>query len=265
MELIVQGHQTFVYTGGKPFDASLPRAVFVHGGENDHSVWALQSRYFAHHGFAVLAVDLPGHGRSAGPALTSIEASGDWLCALLDATGTTGTTLIGHSMGSLIVLEAAAGRPEQVARLALLGTAFPMRVADELLDATRNDEPRAHAMINLWCHAGFAHYPSSPGPGAWVPGGNLRLLRRQLPGTLFADFDACKRYDHGTTSAAKIVCPTLFVIAARDVMTPSRSARTFAKAFANASIVEIAGCGHNLMGEKPDEVLDALWAFCRKV
>ena len=58
----------YAYTGGKPFDAARPCVVFLHGAQHDHSVWILQSRYLAHHGYSVLALDLPGHGRSRGEA-----------------------------------------------------------------------------------------------------------------------------------------------------------------------------------------------------
>ena len=85
MELTVQGRRAYIYTGGKPFDASLPCVVFIHGALHDHSVWTLLARWFAHHGFGVLAVDLPGHMRSAGPALPNIEAMADWTLAVLDA------------------------------------------------------------------------------------------------------------------------------------------------------------------------------------
>ena len=101
----VNGKPAYAYTGGKAFDVTLPTAVFIHGAEHDHSVWALQTRYFAHHGFGVLAVDLPGHHRSAGPALTSIGAMADWLVALLDAVGVSRAFVAGHSMGSLIALD----------------------------------------------------------------------------------------------------------------------------------------------------------------
>ena len=66
MYVQVNGAQTYCYTGGKPFDAAKPTVVFIHGVLNDHSVWALQSRYMANHGWNVLAVDLPGHSKSAG-------------------------------------------------------------------------------------------------------------------------------------------------------------------------------------------------------
>ncbi|MGA7813275.1 alpha/beta fold hydrolase, partial [Caballeronia sp.] len=79
MMLDVNGAQAYAYTGGNAFDPSRPAAVFIHGAQHDHSVWALQSRYFAYHGLSVLAVDLPGHSRSAGPALRSIGALADWI------------------------------------------------------------------------------------------------------------------------------------------------------------------------------------------
>jgi pimeloyl-ACP methyl ester carboxylesterase len=202
MELAVGGKRAYAYTGGKPFDAKLPAVVFVHGGEQDHSVWALQSRYLAHHGYAVLAVDLPGHGRSDGPPLTRIEDMADWLVALLDAAGVSEAALVGHSMGSLAALDCAGRHPERVRAIALLGSTFPMRVAPELLDATKNDEPRAHGMINVWSHAAYAHYPSSPGPGSWVIGANLRLMQRAKRGVLHADFAACNDYTQGLALAA---------------------------------------------------------------
>src|SRR5471030_1604298 len=121
MLLNVEGLDAYSYTGGKPFDAALPTLVFIHGAQNDHSVWSLQSRYFAYHGCNVLAVDLPGHGRSQGPALASVEAAAEWLIAFLDAVGVQQAALIGHSMGSLIALDTVRQHPSRVTRLALLG------------------------------------------------------------------------------------------------------------------------------------------------
>ncbi len=175
MEQIVNGHRAYTYTGGKSFDAALPTAVFIHGAQNDHSVWALQTRYFAHHGFSVLAVDLPGHGRSEGEPMESVEALSDWLRALLDAAGVRKTILIGHSMGSLIALETAARAPEKVNGVALVGTAYPMKVSSALLEAARDHEQRAIDMVNIWSHSGIAQKPSAPGPGFYVQGGSRRL------------------------------------------------------------------------------------------
>jgi pimeloyl-ACP methyl ester carboxylesterase len=261
MELTVDGRLAYAYTGGRPFDPALPAVVLVHGGDQDHSVWGLQSRYLAHHGHGVLAVDLPGHGRSEGAPLGRIEDMADWIVALLDRAGSAKAALLGHSMGSLAVLECAARFPGRVERIAMLGTAFPMRVSPELLEATRSDEGSAREMINIWSHAAYAHYPGNPGPGFWVIGGNRRLMERARPGVLHADFAACNDYRSGLERAAQVRCPALLILGPRDQMTPERNAAGLARAIPGAKVVRIAGSGHNLMGEKPDEVLDALREF----
>jgi pimeloyl-ACP methyl ester carboxylesterase len=263
MELTVHGRRVYAYTGGKAFDAALPCVVFVHGAEHDHSVWVLQSRYLAHHGHGVLAIDLPAHGRSDGPPLASVEAIADWLPALLDAAGVQRAALVGHSMGSLVALDCAARHASRVASVSLIGSAFPMRVSEELLAATRDDEPRAQDMVNVWSHSTYAHYPSNPGPGFWVIGENLRLMQRQKPGVMHVDFKACNDYAAGADRAAEVRCPALFILGRRDAMTPMRSGRELAKAVKGARVVEVNGSGHALMAEKPDDVLDALVAFLK--
>jgi pimeloyl-ACP methyl ester carboxylesterase len=253
----------YAYTGGRAFDPRLPAVVFLHGGELDHSVWILQSRYLAHHGYAVLAADLPGHGRSGGAALARVEDLADWTVALLDAAKVKDAALVGHSMGSLVALDCAARHPQRVRRIALVGTAFPMRVSAELLEATREREPEAHLMINHWSHSSLAHYPSNPGPGFWVAGGNLRLMQRQKPGVLHTDFAACDGYRDGLERAAQVKCPALFLLGRLDAMTPARAGRDLAHAVPGATVKMLDDGGHNLMGEKPDEILDALVEFLR--
>ena len=261
MELSINGGKAYAYTGGRSFDPALPAVVFIHGAEHDHCVWALQSRYLAHHGHGVLAVDLPGHGRSDGPPLSSVEALADWVVALLDAANVKQAALVGHSMGSLIAVECAARYPERISKIALIGTAFPMRVSDELLEATRSNEPLAQDMVNIWSHAAYAHYPSNPGPGFWVMGENLRLMQRQKPGVMHVDFAACNSYANGTAAAAQVRCPALLVLGKRDIMTPPRATKELTGALKDKRVIEVAGSGHALMAEKPDEVLDALIGF----
>jgi pimeloyl-ACP methyl ester carboxylesterase len=203
MELQVNGQKAYAYTGGKPFDAALPTVVFIHGAQNDHSVWLLQSRWFAHHGFGVLAVDLPGHGRSEGGPLPTIQDLADWIELLLERCGAgaagKNVTLVGHSMGSLTALECASRHPARIARIALIGTAVPMPVSDTLLDAAKNDEPRAIAMINSWSHSPRATFGGYAVPGIWHFGAARRLAERQAPGVLHNDLSACNglRARHG--------------------------------------------------------------------
>ena len=268
MLLDIHGNEAYCYTGGKAFNPELPTALFIHGAQNDHSVWILQTRYFAHHGFGVLAVDLPGHGRSKGPALTSVEAMADWIVALLDAAGVRQATLIGHSMGSLIALETQARAPARVAKIALVGTAYPMKVSDMLLDAAKNDEQSAIDMVNIWSHTSIAHKPSCPGPGFYVMNGGQRLMQRisklNPEKVFYIDFSACNAYANGEAAAKSVTCPALFLLGKRDMMTPPKATATLTKAIPNAKVVLIENCGHALMAEQPDAVLDALFAFARK-
>lgn len=264
----VAGKAVYAYTGGRPFDPGRPVAVFVHGAQHDHSVWALQSRYFAHHGFSVLAVDLPGHMRSAGPALTSIGALADWLDALLVALKVDKAFVAGHSMGSLVALEFAARHPERASAIALLATAVPMAVSPALLEAAREREPEAIALVNAWSHSTLAAKPSSPGPGFWLRGMNRRLMERvsaRGEAQLFhTDFAACNAYEDGLASAAKVRCPVRLLVGQRDMMTPPRAAGALAATLAQAGVTVDTvklDAGHALMTEQPDATLDALYGF----
>ena len=264
MIVTVDGHAAYCYTGGRAFNGALPTIAFIHGAQNDHSVWGLQSRYMAHHGHNVLAVDLPGHGRSGGPALASVEAMATWLLAVLDAAGAGAALLVGHSMGSLIALDAARQAPTRVRALAMLGTTYPMVVSPALLDTARDDEPRAIDMVAIWSHSTLAPRPSSPGPGFSTMGGARRLMQRMSarnPAQLFhTDFSACNAYANGDAAAASLTCPVLFIFGTLDMMTPARSTKRLTAAIAHGKIVHVEA-GHSLMQEQPDTVLDALVAF----
>ncbi len=261
MKVDVDGKVAYAYTGGKAFDATLPVVVFVHGAQHDHSVWILQSRYLAHHGYGVLAPDLPGHGKSGGPPLASVEAIAAWVMAVLDAAGVAQAALIGHSMGSLIALECAGAHPQRVAKLAMIGAANPMRVSDELLNATRDDETLAQQMVNIWSHSTYAAKPSNPGPGFSTFGGNLRLMQRIKPGVMHTDFTACNAYAGGEARATQVKCPTLLLLGEADMMAHPRGARGLQAGIPGQRTVLVKSSGHALMAEQPDAVLDALKNF----
>jgi pimeloyl-ACP methyl ester carboxylesterase len=263
----------FAYTGGKAFDATLPCVVFVHGAQHDHSVWILQSRSLAHHGFAVLAFDLPGHGRSRGPLPASVEGHAERLAGALGSLATPSFVLVGHSMGALIALEVARRLPARVAGVALLGAAFPMKVSEALLAATRNEPAVAMQMINVWSHsasiAPFAARPSNPGPGFNVVWQNLRLMERiaRLNGAdvLPTDFAACNAYANGIEAAQALRCPAMFILGAADQMTPPKAAQALIDACPNKSALVLPATGHALMAENPEAVRQALHELAQRV
>lgn len=258
MHIVVDGMQAFAGTGGRDFDAGLPLVVFLHGAGADHTVWALLARWFAHRGRAVLAPDLPGHGRSGGEPLHSIGAMADWTAALIEAAGARNATLIGHSMGSLVALETAGRHPGKVAALGLIGTAAAMPVARDLLAAAEAEDHAAVEMVAIWGHGFRAGIGGSLAPGLWMLAGGMRLLERGRPGLLFNDLSACNDYRGGPAAAARVTAPAVLVLGERDVMTRARAGRELAAALPNARFVTLAGAGHMLMSERPDEVLAAV-------
>ena len=250
MLIKLHGDDVYCDSPGRQFDNALPTAVFIHGAQQDHSVWPLQNSCFMQDALALLSVDLPGHGRSKGTALTSIEDQARWLLALLDVLDVQQAILIGHSMGALIALEAAFAAPQRIMKLALLGAAFPMRVSDILLETAKQDEEKAGAMIYSWSH-------SSPA---------LRTIndadrKSKSPGVLHADLYACHRYANGLVAAASLHCPVLFILASQDKMTPLKATNALTDAVPHGKILFLENCGHAMMEEQPKAVLQALCSF----
>lgn len=261
MDIIVDGHKVYAATGGKPFDAAKPTIVFVHGAGLDHTNWQLPARWFAWHGFNVLAPDLPGHGRSQGPLLETVPALAQWVLRLLDAAGVEKAALVGHSMGGAVVLEAAAAAPQRVTKLGLLGTGSVTPVNDALINSARDNPAAAYALMTGWSLAASSKLGGNPVPGMWMSGGCLALLGRNAPGTLHNDFLACAAWSTGAEAVAKITCPTLVMVGANDVMTPPKIGQKLAQAIPGSRYVALPACGHMLFSESPDAMLDGLKAF----
>lgn len=261
MKLAVQGRSAYAYTGGKPFDRELPCVVFVHGAMNDHGIYDLLARWCANHGFAVLAPDLPGHMRSEGPALTSVEAMADWVLALLDAAGVRQAALAGFSLGSLVVLEAAARAPARATRLVMLGTAVPLPVPDLLLDLALRDTFAAIDRVVQYSHSTLAAKPSYPGPGFWLRGAARASMRMVLahggdPMLFHTDFSACNNYTRGLEAAAHVRCPAHLIVGEHDQMALPKGALAVAGTL-QATVHRVA-TGHWVMREDPDATLAAL-------
>ena len=261
MHLTVDNKKTYAYSANRAFDATRPTVVFIHGAANDHSVWALQSRYYAYHGWNAFAVDLPGHGKSAGPACKSVSDLAAWTIRFLDAAGAGDAALVGHSMGSLVALETAARHPQRVRKLAMIGTSVPIQVSEPLLDASKANDHVAYEMINVYAHSPTAQIGGNRIPGMWMMGSAMRLMERSGNGVLHADFSACNDYTSGLDAAQNVKCPVLLVLGKRDQMTPMKVAKDLASKLSDVKMVALDGTGHAVMAERPDDVLDSLIAF----
>ncbi len=207
----------------------------------------------------MLAPDLPGHGRSDGSPLGSIEEMSEWTAALLDAAGIQEATMVGHSMGSLIALETALRYPEMISRLVLMGSSVPMPVSPALLDAAWHDEAKAMAMVNTFSFA--AQIQAGDERLIKMREINLRIMERQKAGVFGCDLNACNAYARPITDLSAIDERTLVLVGDQDRMTPPRASRAIAAAIPSSTLVVLKDAGHALMAEQPDAVLDHLRDF----
>jgi len=266
----------YAYTGGRTPQPGLPWLVAVHGALNDHCVWTYPARWFAHHGWNVLALDLPGHGRSPGPVLPDIEACAAWLRQLLADQGIAAASVVGHSMGSLIGLEAAAqaagdGAGPRIDHLVMVGTAVPMPVSDALLATAAREPLKAIDMVVAFAHARLAGEPGNPGPGTWHNTASRQLSRRILEraagvagcehNLFHHDFSLCNRYARGLEAADAVAAAghtrSHLVLARRDRMTlPKAAVEVGRRLGADTQLLDAPG--HDLMQEDPEGLLAAL-------
>jgi pimeloyl-ACP methyl ester carboxylesterase len=258
MKLCVDGRAVFATTGGTHFDPAQPAVIFLHGAGFDRTAWRLQTRWFAHHGRSVLAVDFPGHGRSEGPALTSIAAMADWTAALIAETGVTQAALVGHSMGALVALDCAARHGDKVRALGLCGVATEMPVHPEMIDSAKANTVKVQELMTFWGLGSALHKGGMVSPGLWLRRESLAVLAGNAPDVIHTDLAACNSYKDAPARAAAVTCPTVLVLGDGDLMTPSAKAKPLAAAIAGSKSVVIPNSGHFMMIERPDEALNAL-------
>lgn len=265
MQLAVDGKRVHAATGGRVFDPVKPAMVFLHGAGMEHSGWMQPARWFAYHGWSVLAPDLPGHGRSDGPPLTAVAAMAAWIERLLTAAGVERAALVGHSMGGAIALEAAPRLGAQVTHLGLIGTAAAIPVGAALMTAAREQPGQAYDLMTTWAHSPAARIGANPTPGLWMTGATRAVFGRSAPDVLAIDLAACAAWAGGPAAAGAVTCPSVVIAAEHDVMTPAKQGVALAALIPGARSVIIPKCGHMIMAEAPGACLDALIAAFGKV
>lgn len=260
MKLEVHGHAVFATTGGAAFDPARPAVIFLHGAGFDRTVWRLQTRWFAHHGRSVLAVDFPAHGRSEGAPIPGIGGMAEWTAALVEAAGLKSAALVGHSMGALVALETAARFPDKVRALGLCGVAAAMPVHPEMLESAKADGLKVQELMTFWGIGTALHKGGMATPGLWLRRESLAVLARNRAGVIYNDLAACDACKDAPARARQVKCPTVLVLGDGDLMTPPAKARPLVEAIVGARSVVLPECGHFVMVERPDQTLDALKA-----
>lgn len=268
MIVTLKNESVFVSTGGVDWQEGQPTMVLVHGAGLNRTVWTLFTRYFARRGYNVITPDLPGHGNSSGSVLTSIDAMAKWLNSLIEhcaqqysQLSTEDVRMAGHSMGSLVALQAVGDEPMRYSSVALMGTAYPMVVGPPLLNAAKANDHAAIDMITLFGHSEASRLGHNPIAGISVMNVGEALLESAAPGVLHNDLAACNNYAEGeqAASAAGASAVTL-VLGVDDRMTLPKGGHALAKLIAGSQVIELADCGHMMLGEQPEACLQSMLA-----
>ena len=204
----------------------------------------------------VVAVDLPGHGRSAPldpgvPESELLERYRDLCAELGERLGLGRHVVVGHSMGGAIGLLLAAAYPERLDRLIVVAGAGRLRVWPELLSVIRT---RWHQLPALLAAIGY-----SP---ATDPATARRWAATQLCApaeVVLADFLACHRFDLRAQLAGLRVLVHI-ISAADDRLTPPVLQERLRDAIPRASLVKLSRAGHLVIVERPDAVAAAIEA-----
>lgn len=261
MELSINKASIYVATGGKEFNPELPTVLFLHGSGGDHRTWALQTRWFAYHGYSVLAPDLPGHSLSGGKAFKSIEDSGPWLEALLKKAGVSAAHIVGHSQGFLSALAFAKDHGDKLLSLTAVGTAAAIPVNQALIDTAKESAVKAAHMMCNWGFGPAAHMGASSVPGM-QPIAISRAIMSRNP--LHADLQACAGFTAGEQISKELTMPRHCILASADKMTPLRAGQALAADMGVTPTI-IENFGHMLPLEAPKQTLAALRGFIENV
>lgn len=229
-----------------------PPVVLLHGAGGTHLFWPSELRRLP--GYRVYALDLPGHGKSGGRGLQSIEAYTQAVYEWMMATGLHSMVVVGHSMGAAVVLSLALDHPEIVLGLGLVGAAGRLRVAADLLQNASNQTTLQNA-INLILERSF----SQSAPPAFVAQAGRRLVETRMS-VLYGDFLACDDFNV-SDRLGEVRAPSLVVVGEEDQMTPLRQARQLAENLPGATLAVIPGAGHMVQLEKPREIAAVVSGF----
>ncbi len=266
MNIELNNESIFISTGGVEWKDNQPSLVLIHGAGLNRTVWTLFTRYFARRGYNVLAPDLPGHGNSSGSALPTIEAMAKWVNQLLDLCGQENSAfsledmfLAGHSMGSLVALQTVGDQPIRFAKVALMGTAYPMVVGPPLLNAAKANDHAAIDMITLFGHSEASRLGRNPIAGISVMNVGEALLERAGPGVLYNDLAACNHYAEGEQAAAAAGASSVtLILGVDDRMTMPKGGYALASLIPDSQVIELKDCGHMMLGEQPESALQAM-------
>lgn len=256
--------RVFAATGGKEFDNNKPVVMFLHGSGMDHTFFSLLTRFFAFRNYSVLALDLPGHTLSQGPALTSIEAMGDWLNDVVTTLGIENISVVGHSQGCLNALEFASRYAEKIKSVSFIASGMATPVNPALIESAENNPQAAIAMMMSWGFGGPGHLHQGQTPGNSMLTCGRYVMTGNTPHELATDLKACNAYENGAAAAAAIHCPVQVILGGKDKMAPRKAGLGLVQALSDPQLNVIEQSGHMVPVEAPNQCRQLLRDFIFK-
>ncbi len=208
-----------------------------------------------------LVPDLPGHSHSAGPALTSIEAIGDWLNNVVEVLDIDNLSVVAHSQGCLNALEFVSRYPDRICSVSFIASGLATPVNPALIDAAENQPEDAIAIMIGWGFGSVGHLHQGPIPGNSMVAGGRKVMGRNVPNALATDLKACDAYKNGEAAAAKIVVPVQILIADKDRMAPRKATTELVQHLNSPDMHIIPESGHMIPQEAPNLCRQLLKTF----
>jgi pimeloyl-ACP methyl ester carboxylesterase len=240
-------------------DTKKPTILLMHGSGLSHIVWSLHEQFYVAQGFNVLAIDLPGHGNSEGPALKSIQEISDWVKKLMNEINIKTITFVGHSQGSLVGIDFGSRYPELINKLVLVSGSYRMPVNQDLIDLAEAGDEKAVLLMMKWGYEGSK---------AFIGGNPVKKIinsSREIREILAVDLNACNNYKDGKESLEKINCPTLCIFGDLDKMVPLEVGNKMAAMIKNSEKKVINNCGHMIIFERAFEMRKLVKEFVTKL
>jgi pimeloyl-ACP methyl ester carboxylesterase len=259
----VKGYATYYYYSGA---TTLPdvvpdfsrgrRILFVHGAGSNGHTWHRQLDAFGGK-HSPIALDLPGHGRSAGvEGLSTVQDYADFIAAFLDALKIKAAVILGHSMGGAIAMDLAIRHPARVEALILSCTAAKFNLTADRIEGLRAiTMGRASQAFNT-----DGYSPKTVKENFDVVREGWMEQIKTDPRVRYTDIVACSKVDL-RDAIAKIDKPALVIAGADDQGTTPADADFMAGKIRGAMRKIIADAGHYIPRERPAEYNAAIENF----
>ena len=246
---------TLTYIKGEMSMGERTPILAIHGAGGAAVAWTAQRRIVGND-WPFIAVDLPGHGDSPGPACDTIREYLDHVLAFMDELGIDRAIFTGHSMGGAISQLAALENPERVAGLILVATAARLGVAEQIFELLKQDMQQFFML--------FERFAFGPGAGDGIINPAREVMEKAGMDTLLKDFTACHQFDE-RKRASGISVPTLVISAEHDLLTPSQYGQRLAEDIEGARFELLPGVGHMIQAEAYKEVSELMLSFAKGV